>query len=811
MKLFLPRLIVHRPVQIIAVVTLLTLLSAVGLWRGLDLDVSPVTFIEKDSRQRADYEAIRQSFGDDQYLIVAVSGSDVFAPAQLAKLRKLHEQISALPGVTEVLSLVNVPYARSVQGGASLERLVPEQADEARLAEARQVATTDRLYLGHFVSADMRTAGISILLDQSLPTVARHNITRQIYDASRAAGFAEVFFAGDPFSQWRGTQAIRRDLTLFLPLTLLLIAGLLWLCFRSWRAVVFPLLSIAIGLIWLLGLMAWFNVRFTIIALMLPTLMLAIGCSYMIHVLNQIGLAECGMRMGEDRTEQADQVSDTDASATVQVPLPAILSSDTRLATGIRQAAEVLQSALSAPHSTIAEALQFISIPVVVSALTIIAGFLSLTLIGVPAVRETAVYAALGAAFTMLLSLTFLPALLVLFRGHDTRIQAGLNGSLAQGLVRVGQWATARQGFLYTITALVIIFSLVGITRIVIDIDYFHFFKPDSETSVGLAEVGKRLAGAATIELIIESETAGAVEKPESLRHIAQLQRMAEGSGLGISHTLSVVDFIRHANRAFHDNDPQAYTIPADPAIVSELLTDRRQVRRFLSEDGRRTRVLVRSLLTGSADMAQSVQELERRGRELLPDFRVYCTGTLVLLNRTSDFIGRDQRNSITLALVTILAVLTILFRSWRMGLTALFPNLIPVLFFFGFMGWRGIPLNLTTSLVASVVLGLAVDNAVQFIVRFRYVLPECASVREAIIESMRRSGRPIIYANIALAAAFAIFAFSTFLPIESFGLLSAATILGCLIEDLVLLPARMTAPVFHEAEQKVESGSAAD
>ena len=117
-------------------------------------------------------------------------------------------------------------------------------------------------------------------------------------------------------------------------------------------------------------------------------------------------------------------------------------------------------------------------------------------------------------------------------------------------------------------------------------------------------------------------------------------------------------------------------------------------------------------------------------------------------------------------------------------------------------MGWRGIPLNLTTSLVASVVLGLAVDNAVQFIVRYRHVRPRMTCARDAIIESMRLSGRPIIYANVALAASFAVFAFSTFEPIESFGLLSAVTIMGCLVEDLILLPARMTAPIFDEKKQ---------
>src|SRR5581483_1254957 len=492
--------IVTRPRLVIVAVSLATVFFAAGLRHGLELDVSPLTFIEKRSRERADYESVRKSFGDDQYLVAAVVSDDAFAPDNLARLRALHQQIERIPGIIEVLSLINVPYARSVEGGASLEKLIPENADLARLDEARRVAAGDRLYLGHFVSPDARAASLTILMDPKLPTNVRHEITRQIYDLTHKAGFAEAYFAGDPFSQWRGTQAIKRDLRLFLPLTLLLIAGLLWLCFRSLPAVVLPLLSIGVGLVWLLGLMAWLGAHFTIIALMLPTLMLAIGCSYMIHVLNQIGI-EGGLA------------------------------------------------------SSIARALSFITIPVVVSALTIIAGFLSLAITGVPAVRETAVYAAVGAAFAMLLSLTFLPAALVSLNSRGHLLRVGLEGRTVRMLGQVGQWATARHGFLYAITGLIVVFSVLGITRIAIDIDYFHFFKPGSETTVGLAEIGKRLAGAVTFEVIVESERAGAIEEPQTLRRIEQFQQWAERGGLGMDHTLSVVDFLKHLNRAFHDNN----------------------------------------------------------------------------------------------------------------------------------------------------------------------------------------------------------------------------------------------------------------
>jgi predicted RND superfamily exporter protein len=477
--------------------------------------------------------------------------------------------------------------------------------------------------------------------------------------------------------------------------------------------------------------------------------MLAIGCSYMIHVVNQIGIAD---------TQQE-----------------------------VKNAPAALEAAMS-----------FINLPVIVSALTIIAGFLSLAFTEIPAIRSTAIYAGIGAAFTMILSLTFIPAVLAILPARAMAFRCALNGRMVKLLEDTGRWATSHQRLLYILTVI----SVLGVRRIKIDIDYFHFFKSNSETSLSLAEVNKRLSGAVVFELIVDTKQPNGIETPDVLRRIAELQGFAEqhrnSDGQGIGRALSIVDFIKHLNRAFNKNDAQQYAIPSDEKIITELLSDKDQLKGFLAEDGSKARILIRSNLSGSQAMAEAIRALEKRGRELLPEFRVYATGTFVLLNRTSDQIAGEQVQSIAIALVTIFLMLAILFRSLRVGLTALVPNLIPVLFFFGFMGWRGIPLNLTTSLVASVVLGLAVDNAVQFIVRFRRIQMEGFSLRDAIIESMRLSGRPIIYANIALAATFTVFAVSNFEPISSFGLLSAVTIIGCLVEDLVLLPSRLTSPVFR-------------
>lgn len=769
--------VVRRPRVIIAAVLALTAFLAFGLRNGLQLDVSPLGFVARDSQERRDFAEARKHFGADDFLLIAVVCStepgqqSIFSPANLQRLRKLHEQIERTSGVAEVLSLVNVPYARSQGEEVSVESLIPNSlADDARLNEAQSVATSDRLFAGNLVSSDSKTAALNVLLKSDLPTTRRHEITKELFHLVRNSGFGESYFAGDPFSQWQGTEAIKKDLTLFLPLTITLIALLLWFCFRSVVAVVLPLATIGLGLLWLLGIMAYFNAPFTILALMLPTLMLAIGCSYMIHVVNQIGIATCVF----------SDLDSMDSQTT---------SGSTKIEN--RRSNIVLESAM-----------QFINLPVIVSALTIIAGFLSLAFTEVPAIRATAIYAAIGAAFTMILSLTFIPAVLAMMPARAMAFRVGLNGKMVKMLEDMGRWATSNQRLLYVFTAIIVVISIIGVRRIKIDIDYFHFSKSKSETAVGLAEINRRLSGAITFDIVIEGKQAGDVERSDVLRRIAELQSFTEqhknSNGQGIDRSLSVVDFIKHLNRAFHENRSEYYAIPQDDREISELLSDREPLKGFISEDGRVARVLIRSNLSGSQAMAGAVRDVENKGRELLPEFRVFATGTFVLLNRTSDQIAGEQIQSIAIALVTIFLMLALLFRSLRVGLTALVPNLIPVLFFFGFMGWQGIELNLTTSLVASVVLGLAVDNAVQFIVRFRRVQSADSPLREAIIESMRLSGRPIIYANIALAATFAIFAVSNFQPISSFGFLSAVTIIGCLVEDLLLLPSRLTSPVFR-------------
>jgi predicted RND superfamily exporter protein len=178
----------------------------------------------------------------------------------------------------------------------------------------------------------------------------------------------------------------------------------------------------------------------------------------------------------------------------------------------------------------------------------------------------------------------------------------------------------------------------------------------------------------------------------------------------------------------------------------------------------------------------------------------VHATGSAILLNAASDAVGASQVSSLAIALASIYLMMVVLFGSLVVGAIALIPNLLPILGFFGFLGWSGTPLDMTTSLVATAALGLAVDNAVHVIRRYRQCCDECRDEGWAMWLTMLRTGKPMILANVMLMAAFLIFVVSSFVPVRSGGVLWAVTIAGCLAANLFFLPVLMKSKPFARA-----------
>lgn len=756
------RLVVFYPKTVIAAVLAVTAaFTAALVTRGVGFNGSPETLARKDSTLEF-FNEVRSTFGDDRVIIVALTTTDVFTPEFIQRLDRLTSRLARITGVADARSLTNIQAVRRHGDEVSVDRLIPRSGASAEyLYELKQTVTRDPLYAKQIVSEDGRTAAISVFINASTESESRA-VAKQVEAVSRAeAGQDELLLAGVPVMDARAIESMVRDMLVCSPIAALLCFVVFLAAFRSFWGAFLPMAALAIGLVWTFGLMSLTGSEITFATLPLPTVLLAIGSSYIFHVQNQCRIS-------------------TAAAAPDQGRIHAWLAG-----------------------------LIFITPAVFISGTTTIAGFASLASSTVPTVRDMGIFEAAGVAAMLLLSLTFIPATLALLpaaslskTGSQQRDYATwLNGSLRQITALILFRRRTVLLIFFVCTALV----GAGALRMRVNTDYLSIFPESSDTVQSARRLHERLAGAASVQLVVGGAR-DAVLDPDFLNGVARLEEFSLEQP-GVDSSISIAGIVKRFNRVLSTNTDGAEVLPSDrerlKSIFDDYLSQDDFVSRLVSSDQSRAIIVLRTNLFASNELKGLTDKIEIWSRANLPHgTSVRATGSFVLLNDASDAVAASQSSSLLIALITIYLMMAALFRSFATGFLALIPNLLPIACYFGFLGWTGITLDITTSLVAAAALGLAVDNAVHMIRRYRQSIAERAG-REGDEEgqvmwlTILRTGKPMVLANLMLVAAYLIFVLSSFTPVRVAGLLWAVTIFVCLAADLIFLPALMKTRLF--------------
>src|SRR6185369_11745331 len=217
-----------------------------------------------------------------------------------------------------------------------------------------------------------------------------------------------------------------------------------------------------------------------------------------------------------------------------------------------------------------------------------------------------------------------------------------------------------------------------------------------------------------------------------------------------------------------------------DPRRLDEVLTFVKQnpgaFRSVITSDFSQTNILVRTRFERSSEISAAVDQIRTYGEQNHPpDLQPLVTGNIILLNGTTDDVVWGQVKSVTVALVVIFLVMSMLFLSVKVGFIAMVPNVVPIVLFFGVLGWGHVSLNIGTSIIAAIALGIAVDNTIHFMVRFNRELQLTYDQEGSLTTALRTVGRPIVYTSVALTCGFLVMRLSEFVPVRDFGQLSAA------------------------------------
>jgi len=758
-------LIFHRPKSILFLIFLLTGFFAYHA-QHIRLDSSVESLLPKGDAEKAYYDEVRALFGSDEVGVVGIVTDNIYTQRVLEKITRLTEQIGQIPEVKNVISLTNAPdIITSVAKESTL--LVPDvKLPHAAAAELKKKLLDQPIYLKNLVSADGRAAAINIFFENlGDDEFFRRGIDDKIQAlVARENGPEKLYYTGLPHFKVYSTRAMWGDLAFFVPCTLLLTVVMLFLSFRSLRGVLLPVLTVVVSLIWTLGIMVLMGSSLSLGNMALPPLIIVLGTAYSLHIVAEY-------------YEEA------------------------------RPGRSVNEVVLATVRGTNA--------PLFLAAFSTVLGFLSLIVNRIVSIRELGLYASIGISLAFVLSIVFVPALLILLPPPAKRTEF-LSTGVTAVLHTLARLSSHHRRAVITIGSLIVLVSAWYASTIHVGSDFQSFFRETDPIRQATEKINRSLVGSMTFYVAIDGTENDIIKKWDTLWRIKNLQLYID-SLPGVEKTISFVDYCEMLDRGIQEiplapAEGEVVETPA-PEEKTTFWSNPEQLKGvmrlvFLNAGGvggvvnhpnySRSTILVRTSLSRSSEIADIVERIETFAQEHFPpELTVHPTGNLVLLTRTTGDIVSGQVQSLALTAGIIFVLMATIFLSIRVGLIAMVPNVFPLFVFFGLMGFTGAELNFGTNIIASIALGVAVDDTIHIMMRLSKSVRTTSNQEHALLETLSTVGKPALYASLVLFLGFLTLSFSTFVPIREFGFLSATTILVGLVGEIMLLPALLaTTPI---------------
>jgi predicted RND superfamily exporter protein len=389
------------------------------------------------------------------------------------------------------------------------------------------------------------------------------------------------------------------------------------------------------------------------------------------------------------------------------------------------------------------------------------------------------------------ISLTLIPAVLALLGPARRLPRRPGEGAVERIATRVAEFDVRWRRAIFAVSLAILVVCAFGIVRLRVSTGIVDFFFEDAPVRATYETLNARLGGLGSLFVALESDEDGAFARPENLAALREIQVwLADQPEVG--DAVSLADPLMLLNRAFHGNREEEFRLPDRAPLVKQLLLfGGDEVTRGLVDANLRTaNIVARTTLTKSGDVAQVVERIRARLEELPQRLRGRVTGDLVLLHHTADGIARGQLESLGTALLSIYLTLALLLTSFRVGLYALLPNLLPIAVYFGVLGLLDVPLSIATSLIAAISLGIAVDDTVHYFARFSLEARRLGDERRATVSTLRAVIRPVTVTTLGLCLGFLSLTASELQDQVQYGLLSALTMAVGWLLELTLSPA---------------------
>lgn len=696
------------------------------------------------------YDHLKEVFGNDEFFVIAFKKPDIFTAQNLELLQQITRKIETLEEVREVKSLANIDDTIgdefSFEVRAFLET-IPETPEE--MVSLKERALANPLYVNNMISQDGTTAALVVFTFKRDDEHYRKNLMEKceaiLQSFTNTEGQKTEFrIAGWTTTNLYLSEYLKTDMAVFIPLTYLLITLCVYFMFGNIRLTFIALANISICVGSTMGMFYYLGIRLNNVTTIVPPLIMALALCDTVHVF---------AHMEKKVLERLGNKKDA-----------------------------------------LLHVLQTVFTPCLLTTLTTAIGFLSLCISDIPPIREFAVVAASGMVFELLFSFVFLPPLILFFPAGKVFIEYNEQKWVPHVLNFIHGMTRKYAKPIVIIAGLVVVGSIWLGSQIKVETNLLEFFKDNSPVRVSLSWVEKELSGISTVDVSIRSDEIDVFKDPAKIRVIENLQNYLKRQP-GVDVVNSYVDFIKDIHQSFNNENEVFYAIPDSGPLISQymLLYDSEDINDFINSDFNHARISARTHVYNSGDQRRLIENLrqyiltiDNQGLDIRVSGRAMSDVVVI------DSLVKGQIMSLTLAAGIIFIVMFFVLKSFKAGGLSIIPNLFPIILNFGIMGLFNIPLNTATSLISAVALGIAVDDTIHFLYEYKKQRESGCDTHAALDRVMIRKGRAIISSSCILSIGFGVMIFSKFIPIVSFGVLSAVIMITAVVGDLVVLPAML-------------------
>lgn len=732
---------------LILVVSFLTTLFMTYQIKDLTINSNFMSYLPKSDKKVALFNYVDSVYSSGNIIVVGIENQNgIISKHGIETLQEISGKIEQLSGVEQITGLTNVMDIRNTIDGMEIGRLMDNYNVDS-LSVLQDYILSKDLYKDRLLSADGKFSAILVFVNSlSDKSVVANEIDCLLKEKQENDKETKFYCDGLPIQQLYLTLSTEKDLEVLVPIIFILIAGILLFFFRTLRGVLLPILSVSIGIIWTLGTMALLDIQMSPISSSVPVLLCALGSAYAIHILNFIKLLE---------TNDAYVVDD-----------------------------EFLENERGKHKSMVKKAIILVGIPIILSALTTIAGFLSFipgTYLSI--IRDFGISMSIGIFFSPIIALTIVPCIESYLKPlkQKQNIKNDLFSRLMDLFTDISLNHSRKVVF---ISAIITLVMGIGIFSIKSNIDVLYYFKQESPLRKSADVLNKQFGGTLPIQIIAK----GDITNPSVLEEIDKFQNYLS-SLPNVNNPQSVVNILKEMNQAMGEGK----MIPQSQEKIQNLwfLLEGEELMKQLVNNERTEGMILASMPNAETSVYHEISDLIDQYAASHSNANVHflTTGLPHIYSNFDDNLMNNLRDSIFLSFILVFLCMIFIVKSFKEAIIGFIPLLITMIVVFGTMGFCQIHLDLATVLIAGISIGTGVDYSIHFITGYQRAIKYGKRDDDIIRDILFTSGRGVLFNVAAIAFGFLVLIFAQLVPLRQLGLLMFISMFTSGFSAMVILP----------------------